>query len=117
MLFKVGVYVYISRLALAARYGDNSVVLLWSAAASGSRGLRTPSMAGVMAALVGPWGAAFISIGLLISVLGNDLSWSLLARRGLIFRGTPDDAQLLGAADIRTKPRWDIESSVDASSQ
>ena len=41
--------------------------------------LRTPSMAGVMAAMVGPWGAAFISIGLLISVLGNYLSWSLLA--------------------------------------
>jgi len=41
--------------------------------------LRTPSMAGVLAAIVGPWGAAFISIGLLISVLGNYLSWSLLA--------------------------------------
>ncbi|MDM0078158.1 basic amino acid/polyamine antiporter [Variovorax sp. J2P1-59] len=41
--------------------------------------LATPSMAGVMAELVGPWGLAFISIGLLISVLGNYLSWSLLA--------------------------------------
>ena len=45
----------------------------------GLAALRTPSMAGVMAALVGPWGAAFISIGLLISVLGNYLSWSMLA--------------------------------------
>ena len=41
--------------------------------------LRTPSMAGVMEAVVGPWGAVFISVGLLISVLGNYLSWSLLA--------------------------------------
>jgi arginine:ornithine antiporter / lysine permease len=41
--------------------------------------LATPSMAGVMEAIVGPWGAVFISIGLLISVLGNYLSWSLLA--------------------------------------
>ena len=41
--------------------------------------LRTPSMAGVLQAVVGPWGAVFISIGLLISVLGNYLSWSLLA--------------------------------------
>lgn len=41
--------------------------------------LRTPSMAGVLSAIVGPWGSAFISIGLLISVLGNYLSWSLLA--------------------------------------
>jgi arginine:ornithine antiporter / lysine permease len=41
--------------------------------------LATPSMAGVMEAIVGPWGAVFISIGLLISVLGNYLAWSLLA--------------------------------------
>jgi arginine:ornithine antiporter/lysine permease len=41
--------------------------------------LSSPSMAGVMEAIVGPWGKVFISIGLLISVLGNYLSWSLLA--------------------------------------
>jgi arginine:ornithine antiporter/lysine permease len=41
--------------------------------------LATPSMAGVMEAIVVPWGAVFVSIGLLISVLGNYLSWSLLA--------------------------------------
>lgn len=41
--------------------------------------LPTPAMAGVMAALVGPWGLVFISIGLLISILGNYLAWSLLA--------------------------------------
>jgi arginine:ornithine antiporter/lysine permease len=42
-------------------------------------GLPTPSMAGVMEAMVGRWGAVFISLALLISVLGNYLSWSLLA--------------------------------------
>ena len=41
--------------------------------------LATPSMAGVFEAIVGPWGKIFISVGLLISVLGNYLSWSLLA--------------------------------------
>ncbi|WP_437887296.1 basic amino acid/polyamine antiporter [Phytobacter sp. V91] len=41
--------------------------------------LRQPSMAGVLEAIVGRWGAVFISIGLLISVLGAYLSWSLLA--------------------------------------
>src|SRR5262249_18636127 len=41
--------------------------------------LRTPSLAGVLEAIVGRWGAVFISVGLLISVLGNYLSWSLLA--------------------------------------
>ncbi|HEY0335260.1 MAG TPA: amino acid permease, partial [Stenotrophomonas sp.] len=41
--------------------------------------LATPSMAGVMEAIVGPWGKIFVSVGLIISVLGNYLSWSLLA--------------------------------------
>jgi len=41
--------------------------------------LAYPSMAGVMEAIVGPWGRVFISVGLLVSVLGNYLSWSLLA--------------------------------------
>jgi arginine:ornithine antiporter/lysine permease len=41
--------------------------------------LPAPSMAGVLEAIVGPWGKVFISIGLVISVLGNYLSWSLLA--------------------------------------
>lgn len=41
--------------------------------------LPTPAMAGVMASIVGPWGLIFISVGLLISILGNYLSWSLLA--------------------------------------
>jgi arginine:ornithine antiporter/lysine permease len=41
--------------------------------------LPNPSMAGVLEAIVGHWGRVFISVGLLISVLGNYLSWSLLA--------------------------------------
>lgn len=42
-------------------------------------GLRNPSMAGVLEAVVGHWGAIFVSAGLIISVLGAYLSWSLLA--------------------------------------
>lgn len=45
----------------------------------GLAALPAPSMAGVMAHVVGPWGGVFVSVGLLISVLGNYLSWSLLA--------------------------------------
>jgi arginine:ornithine antiporter/lysine permease len=41
--------------------------------------LRDPSLAGVMRAIVGPWGAVFVSIGLIIAVLGNFLAWALLA--------------------------------------
>lgn len=41
--------------------------------------LRNPSMAGVLAAVVGPWGALFVSIGLIISVAGAYIAWVLLA--------------------------------------
>lgn len=41
--------------------------------------LRQPSMAGVLELIVGRWGAIFISIGLIVSVLGAFLSWTLLA--------------------------------------
>lgn len=41
--------------------------------------LRQPSMAGVLEAAVGPWGTVFVSIGLIISVLGAYLAWTLMA--------------------------------------
>ena len=41
-------------------------------------GMRQPSMAAVLEAVVGPWGAVFVSVGLLISVLGAYLAWSLI---------------------------------------
>jgi arginine:ornithine antiporter/lysine permease len=45
--------------------------------------LPNPSMAGVLEAIVGPWGRLFVSIGLLIAVAGNYLSWSLLGVEAL----------------------------------
>jgi arginine:ornithine antiporter / lysine permease len=41
-------------------------------------GMRQPSMATVLEAVVGHWGAVFISVGLLVSVLGAYLAWSLI---------------------------------------
>jgi arginine:ornithine antiporter/lysine permease len=41
--------------------------------------LKNPSMAGVLQAAAGPWGAVLISIGLIISVGGALLAWTLLA--------------------------------------
>jgi arginine:ornithine antiporter/lysine permease len=41
-------------------------------------GMRQPSMAAVLEAVVGHWGAVFVSIGLLVSVLGAYLAWSLI---------------------------------------
>lgn len=41
--------------------------------------LPQPSMAGVLEHAVGPWGRWFVSIGLIVSVLGAYLAWSLMA--------------------------------------
>ncbi|KRG42850.1 arginine-ornithine antiporter [Stenotrophomonas panacihumi] len=41
-------------------------------------GMRQPSMAALLEAVVGHWGAIFVSIGLLVSVLGAYLTWSLI---------------------------------------
>ena len=41
--------------------------------------LSQPSVGGVLAAAVGPWGAKFIGAGVIVSVLGAYLAWSLMA--------------------------------------
>jgi len=41
-------------------------------------GLPVPSMAGVLESLVGKWGAALVSAGLVVSVGGAFLSWTML---------------------------------------
>lgn len=57
--------------------------------------LVQPSMAGVLEHAVGPWGRWFVSIGLIVSVLGAYLAWSLMA------------AEVLSvAAEDRDMPRF-----------
>lgn len=41
-------------------------------------GMRQPSMASVLESVVGPWGSVFVSVGLIVSVLGAYLAWSLI---------------------------------------
>jgi arginine:ornithine antiporter/lysine permease len=41
--------------------------------------LKNPSMAGVLEAVTGPWGALLINSAVVVSVLGAFLSWTLLA--------------------------------------
>lgn len=41
-------------------------------------GLKNPSMAGVLAKVVGPWGSDLINVGLIISLCGALLSWTML---------------------------------------
>jgi len=45
---------------------------------AGIAAMQQPSLAGALEAVVGPWGAVFISIGVLVSVLGAYLAWSLI---------------------------------------
>lgn len=57
--------------------------------------LRQPSVAGVLESIVGPWGLVFISAGLIVSVLGAYLSWTMLAAE-----------VLYSAAKSRTMPSF-----------
>jgi arginine:ornithine antiporter/lysine permease len=53
--------------------------------------LRQPSMAGVLEAAVGSWGAVFVSVGLIISVLGAYLAWSLMSAEVLFVAAKDND--------------------------
>ncbi|MEV0268315.1 basic amino acid/polyamine antiporter [Hamadaea sp. NPDC050747] len=53
--------------------------------------LRQPSMAGVLEAAVGTWGKVFVSVGLIISVLGAYLAWTLMAAEVLLVAAKDDD--------------------------
>jgi arginine:ornithine antiporter/lysine permease len=53
--------------------------------------LRQPSMAGVLEAAVGDWGAVFVSVGLIVSVLGAYLAWTLMAAEVLFVAAKDDD--------------------------
>lgn len=45
--------------------------------------LKNPSMAGVLEKAVGPWGAVLVAVGLIVSVGGGFLAWTLLAAESL----------------------------------
>ena len=54
-------------------------------------GMRQPSMAGVLESVVGPWGAIFVSAGLILSVLGAYLAWSLICAEVMFAAGKSKD--------------------------
>jgi arginine:ornithine antiporter/lysine permease len=54
-------------------------------------GMRQPSMAGVLEAVVGPWGSVFVSVGLLVSVLGAYLAWALICAEVMFAAGKSKD--------------------------
>lgn len=56
------------------------------------RGLRQPSMAGVFGGVVGTWGAVLINVGLVVSVLGAYLAWTLMSSEVLFEAARQEDA-------------------------
>ncbi|WP_105384979.1 basic amino acid/polyamine antiporter [Neorhizobium alkalisoli] len=60
--------------------------------------VQQPSMASVLEAVVGHWGAVFISIGVLVSVLGAYLAWSLICAEVLFAAAKSEDMPRLFAA-------------------
>jgi len=67
--------------------------------------MRQPSMASVLEAIVGHWGAVFVSIGLLVSVLGAYLAWSLICAEVLSAAGrTRDMPALFGTENANKVP-------------
>lgn len=78
--------------------------------------VRQPSMAGVLDSVVGDWGKALISVGVVVSVLGAYLAWTLMAAEVLFMparnadmprflarerNGTPTAALLLASAFVQ----------------
>ncbi|MCK0196524.1 basic amino acid/polyamine antiporter [Ancylobacter sp. 6x-1] len=61
-------------------------------------GMQQPSLAGALEAVVGHWGAVFISIGVLVSVLGAYLAWSLICAEVLFAAAKSKDMPKLFAA-------------------
>lgn len=51
--------------------------------------LKNPSMAGVLEHVVGAWGALLVSVGLVVSLLGGLLAWTLLCAE-ILFAGARD---------------------------
>jgi len=66
-------------------------------------GMRQPSMASVLEAVVGPWGAVFVSLGLIVSVLGAYLAWSLICAEVLFAAARTRDMPALFAKENANK--------------
>jgi arginine:ornithine antiporter/lysine permease len=65
--------------------------------------MRQPSMATVLESVVGPWGSVFVSAGLIVSVLGAYLAWSLLSIEVLFCAAKSGDMPRIFARENSSK--------------
>src|SRR4029434_3591131 len=66
-------------------------------------GVRGASLATVLEAVVGHWGAVFVSVGLIVSVLGAYLAWSLICAEVLSAAGRTKDMPKVFATENDNK--------------
>ena len=78
-------------LAVFAVFASVTIVSYGIMPASEIAELRQPSMGGVLEAAVGEWGAVLVSVGLIVSVLGAYLAWTLMAAEVLYVAAKDDD--------------------------
>jgi arginine:ornithine antiporter/lysine permease len=66
---------------------------------------RQPSMVGVFESVVGDWGRVFISVAVIVSVLGAYLAWTLMAAEVMYIPARQDDfPQFLGQENANGTP-------------
>ncbi|MFI0352165.1 basic amino acid/polyamine antiporter [Actinomadura sp. 9N407] len=78
-------------LSVLALFASVTLLSYGTAARPELAGLQQPSMAGVLETVVGGWGKTFIGAGLVVSVLGAYLAWTLMAAEVLNVAARDDD--------------------------
>lgn len=75
----VGFATVVGFLGVLALFASVSILSFGILPRSEIQALSQPSVGGVLAAAVGPWGAVFVGVGVIVSVLGAYLAWTLMA--------------------------------------
>ncbi len=75
----VGFATVVGFLGVLALFASVSILSFGVMPRAEIQALSQPSVGGVLAAAVGPWGATFIGIGVVVSVLGAYLAWTLMS--------------------------------------
>lgn len=87
----VGTATVLGFLSVLALFASISILSFGILPKAEIAGLTQPSIGGVLEAAVGPWGGVFIRIGLIVSVLGAYLAWTLMAAEVLYIPARSDD--------------------------
>jgi arginine:ornithine antiporter/lysine permease len=87
----VGIATVVGFLGVLALFASVSILSFGILPRAELQQLSQPSVGGVLAAAVGPWGAVFIGAGVIVSVLGAYLAWTLMAAEVLSIAAKKDD--------------------------